>query len=66
MCGIAYIMYSCMVYLLAYDMYTCVGLIPSCAVLVATIRSLKMHGGGPTVTSGKPLDLAYLQVRLNL
>ena len=41
----------------------CIGLIPSCAVLVVTIRSLKMHGGGPTVTSGKPLDLAYVQVR---
>ena len=38
------------------------GLIPSCAVLVTTIRSLKMHGGGPTVTSGKPLDSMYLQV----
>ena len=41
----------------------CIGLIPSCAVLVVTIRSLKMHGGGPVVTSGKPLDLAYVQVR---
>jgi hypothetical protein len=24
-----------------------------------------MHGGGPAVTSGKPLDLAYVQVRQN-
>ena len=31
-------------------------------MLVATIRSLKMHGGGPLVTSGKPLDPAYTQV----
>ena len=38
------------------------GLVPNCAVLVATIRSLKMHGGGPTVTSGQPLDAAYTQV----
>lgn len=44
-------------------MHLCIGLIPSCAVLVVTIRSLKMHGGGPAVTSGKPLDLAYVQVR---
>lgn len=40
----------------------CVGLVPDCAVLVATVRSLKMHGGGPTVTSGQPLDPAYTQV----
>ena len=38
------------------------GLIPSCVVLVATIRSLKMHGGGPNVSAGQPLDLAYSQV----
>lgn len=37
-------------------------LVPDCAVLVATVRSLKMHGGGPTVTSGQPLDPAYTQV----
>ena len=38
------------------------GLIPNCAVLVTTVRSLKMHGGGPTVTSGQPLDPAYSKV----
>jgi formate--tetrahydrofolate ligase len=27
---------------------------------VATIRALKMHGGGPEVVAGKPLDRAYL------
>lgn len=37
------------------------GLSPSAAVLVATIRALKMHGGGPTVTPGKPLDKAYTE-----
>lgn len=37
------------------------GLRPSCAVIVATIRALKMHGGGPAVTPGKPLDPAYTQ-----
>jgi formate--tetrahydrofolate ligase len=37
------------------------GLTPNCAVVVATIRALKMHGGGPKVTPGKPLDPAYTQ-----
>lgn len=42
------------------------GLVPDCAVLVATVRSLKMHGGGPTVTSGQPLDPAYTKVPLEV
>lgn len=37
------------------------GLRPSCAVIVATIRALKMHGGGPSVAPGKALDAAYTQ-----
>ncbi len=36
-------------------------LIPSCSVIVATIRALKMHGGGPTVIPGKALDKAYTE-----
>lgn len=36
------------------------GLKPQCAVIVATIRALKMHGDGPEVVAGKPLDHAYL------
>jgi len=35
------------------------GLIPDAVVLVATTRALKMHGGGPEVTPGKPLADAY-------
>jgi methylenetetrahydrofolate dehydrogenase (NADP+)/methenyltetrahydrofolate cyclohydrolase/formyltetrahydrofolate synthetase len=35
------------------------GLIPDVVVLVATVRALKMHGGGPAVTAGRPLDRAY-------
>jgi formate--tetrahydrofolate ligase len=35
------------------------GLVPNCAVVVATVRALKMHGGGPKVVPGKPLDDAY-------
>jgi formate--tetrahydrofolate ligase len=35
------------------------GLVPNCAVIVATIRALKMHGGGTKVAPGKPLDASY-------
>ena len=36
-------------------------LIPNAVVLVATIRALKMHGGGPTVTAGVPLPKEYTE-----
>jgi methylenetetrahydrofolate dehydrogenase (NADP+)/methenyltetrahydrofolate cyclohydrolase/formyltetrahydrofolate synthetase len=42
------------------------GLIPNVVVLVATIRALKMHGGGPKVTAGAPLDPAYTDENLEL
>lgn len=42
------------------------GLIPNVVVLVATIRALKMHGGGPKVVAGKPLDPAYTEENLEL
>ena len=42
------------------------GLIPSCVVLVATVRALKMHGGGPKVVAGRPLDSAYTDENLDL
>lgn len=42
------------------------GLIPNVVVLVATIRALKMHGGGPKVTAGEPLDPSYQQENLEL
>ncbi|CAL5210312.1 unnamed protein product [Lathyrus oleraceus] len=42
------------------------GLSPQCAIIVATIRALKMHGGGPAVTAGKPLDHAYLNENVAL
>ena len=32
------------------------GLVPDAVVLVATIRALKMHGGGPRVVAGRALD----------
>ena len=42
------------------------GLIPNCAVIVATVRALKMHGGGPKVVPGKPLDNSYTQENVGL
>jgi len=42
------------------------GLIPQVVVMVATVRALKMHGGGPKVVAGKPLDHAYTQENLDL
>jgi formyltetrahydrofolate synthetase len=42
------------------------GLTPSVVVLVATVRALKMHGGGPKVTAGKPLASAYTDENLDL
>jgi formyltetrahydrofolate synthetase len=42
------------------------GLVPNCVVLVATIRALKMHGGGPKVTAGAPLAPAYTEENLEL
>ena len=42
------------------------GLVPDCVVLVATIRALKMHGGGPKVVAGQALAHAYLEENLDL
>ncbi|XP_075452686.1 monofunctional C1-tetrahydrofolate synthase, mitochondrial [Ascaphus truei] len=42
------------------------GLVPNVVVLVATIRALKMHGGGPNVTAGAPLAKEYTEENLQL
>lgn len=42
------------------------GLVPNCAVIVATVRALKMHGGGPNVVPGNPLPNAYKEENLEL
>jgi len=42
------------------------GLIPNAVVMVTTVRALKMHGGGPKVVAGRPLDKAYTQENLEL
>ncbi|KAI5812354.1 formate--tetrahydrofolate ligase-domain-containing protein [Pyronema omphalodes] len=35
------------------------GLVPDCVVIVATVRALKVHGGGSPVTAGAPLPEEY-------
>eukprot|EP00741_Cyanophora_paradoxa_P008995 tig00001424_g8708.t1 len=42
------------------------GLQPSAVVVVATIRALKMHGGGPAVKPGAPLAVEYKEENLEL
>ncbi len=42
------------------------GLKPDAVVIVATIRALKMHGGGPAVRPGMPLNGEYTHEHLEL
>jgi formate--tetrahydrofolate ligase len=42
------------------------GLKPHVSVVVATIRALKMHGGGPAVVAGRPLPKEYTEQNLDL
>lgn len=42
------------------------GLKPNVSVIVATIRALKMHGGGPAVVPGRPLPEEYVKENLEL
>ncbi len=42
------------------------GLKPNVSVLTVTIRALKMHGGGPRVVAGIPLDDEYTKENLGL
>jgi len=42
------------------------GLTPNAVVIVATVRALKMHGGGPTVKPGIPLSEEYTSENLEL
>ncbi len=42
------------------------GLKPNAVVVTATVRALKMHGGGPTVKPGLPLDEVYARENLAL
>ncbi len=42
------------------------GIFPDAAVVVATVRALKMHGGGPKVTPGKALGREYTEENVEL
>ncbi|MCL1888005.1 MAG: formate--tetrahydrofolate ligase [Kiritimatiellaeota bacterium] len=42
------------------------GLAPNAAVLVATVRALKAHGGGPAIKPGAKLDAVYTSENLAL
>ncbi|MGD0626199.1 MAG: formate--tetrahydrofolate ligase [Thermodesulfobacteriota bacterium] len=42
------------------------GLIPNVSVITSTVRALKMHGGGPKVVAGLPLDPSYTKENLPL
>ncbi|MDH7598760.1 MAG: formate--tetrahydrofolate ligase [Sedimentisphaerales bacterium] len=42
------------------------GLTPDAVVIVATVRALKMHGGGPAVRPGLPLPQEYTTENLGL
>eukprot|EP01138_Halocafeteria_seosinensis_P016201 gb/GECG01016531.1/.p1 GENE.gb/GECG01016531.1/~~gb/GECG01016531.1/.p1 ORF type:complete len:671 (+),score=92.08 gb/GECG01016531.1/:1-2013(+) len=42
------------------------GLQPTAVIIVATIRALKLHGGGPQVVAGKKLEKEYLEENLEL
>ncbi len=42
------------------------GLKPNVSLLVATVRALKMHGGGPTVVPGRPIPEEYTKENLEL
>lgn len=42
------------------------GLVPDVVVIVATVRALKVHGGGPEVKAGAPLPREYLAENVEL
>jgi methylenetetrahydrofolate dehydrogenase (NADP+)/methenyltetrahydrofolate cyclohydrolase/formyltetrahydrofolate synthetase len=42
------------------------GLAPDAVVIVATVRALKLHGGGPDVKPGQPLGKEYTEEHVDL
>lgn len=42
------------------------GLVPDVVVVVATVRALKVHGGGPPIAPGAPLDPVYKQENVDI
>lgn len=42
------------------------GLVPDVVVVVATVRALKVHGGGPPITPGAQLDKVYREENVDV
>ncbi|KAM7199350.1 C-1-tetrahydrofolate synthase [Naviculisporaceae sp. PSN 640] len=42
------------------------GLVPDVVVVVATVRALKVHGGGPPITPGAPLNPVYKEENVEI
>ncbi|POS87438.1 FTHFS-domain-containing protein [Erysiphe pulchra] len=42
------------------------GLVPDVVVIVATVRALKVHGGGPPITPGATLDKVYSEENVEI
>lgn len=42
------------------------GLEPDCVVVVATVRALKVHGGGPPIAPGAALDKVYREENVDI
>lgn len=42
------------------------GLVPDVVVIVATVRALKVHGGGPSIKPGAPLDPIYCEENVEI
>ncbi|KAI0015994.1 formate-tetrahydrofolate ligase [Xylariomycetidae sp. FL0641] len=42
------------------------GLVPDVVVVVATVRALKVHGGGPPIAPGAPLDPVYKEENVDI
>lgn len=42
------------------------GLVPDVVVVVATVRALKVHGGGPPITPGGQLDKVYREENIDI
>ncbi|PNH35585.1 hypothetical protein VD0002_g4191 [Verticillium dahliae] len=42
------------------------GLVPDVVVVVATVRALKVHGGGPPISPGAPLNAVYKEENVDI
>ncbi|KAK3394896.1 formate--tetrahydrofolate ligase-domain-containing protein [Podospora didyma] len=42
------------------------GLVPDVVVVVATVRALKVHGGGPPISPGAPLNQVYREENIEI